>query len=199
MPLAIELAAGRLSSLGLSDVTGRLDRALDVLGAGPRAGERHGSLRAAITWSYELLPEDERRLFRALAVFPDGFDLRTAEDVAREVAPGTDPTTAVGHLVDASMLIARFGKVLRYRMLETLRSFALDRQADAGELEEATSRFVAWAVRLVRRIDADVITEDEAMASDRLLAEVGNLRAAWAAARARDDLDAAAAIVVSLW
>ena len=52
--------------------------------------QRHGTLRAAIEWSYDLLPEDEQRLFRALAVFPDGFDLSAAETVARDVAPAVD-------------------------------------------------------------------------------------------------------------
>ena len=87
MPLAIELAAGRLASLSLADLAARLDRALDLLSGAPESGDdRQSTLRAAIGWSYELLPSDQQRLFRNLAIFPDGFDLATAEGVASEVA-----------------------------------------------------------------------------------------------------------------
>ena len=172
MPLAIELAAGRLSSLSLADLDRRLDRALDVLSAGAHVDQHHGTLRAAIEWSYNLLPDDEQRLFRVLAVFPDGFDLATAEDIAREVTPAADPTTAVAHLVDASMLVATFADVPRYRMLDTLRAYGLDRLAATNELDSATERLLRWAVRLVGWIEEAVITEDEPCRS-RLLARRG--------------------------
>jgi predicted ATPase len=198
MPLAIELAAGRLSSLSLADLDRRLDRALDVLAAGAQVDQHHGTLRAAIGWSYDLLPDDEQRLFRALAVFPDGFDLATAEDVASEVAPAVDPTTAVAHLVDASMLVATFTDGARYRMLDTLRAYGLDRLAATNELDLATERLLRWAVALVGWIEAAVVTEDEPSAAACLVAEVGNLRAVWHTARSTGNLDVAAALVVSL-
>ena len=199
MPLAIELAAGRLSSLSLADLDRRLDRALDVLSAGAHVDQHHGTLRAAIEWSYNLLPDDEQRLFRVLAVFPDGFDLATAEDIAREVTPAADPTTAVAHLVDASMLVATFADVPRYRMLDTLRAYGLDRLAATNELDSATERLLRWAVRLVGWIEGAVKTEDEPSAAACLRAEVGNLRAAWHTARSTDNVDVAAALVSSLW
>jgi predicted ATPase/class 3 adenylate cyclase len=199
MPLAIELAAGRLSSLSLADLDRRLDRALDVLAAGGHVDQHHGTLRTAIGWSYNLLPDDEQRLFRALSVFPDGFDLATAEAVASEVAPAVDPTTAVAHLVDASMLVATFTDVARYRMLDTLRAYGLDQLASTNELDLATDRLLRWAVRLVGWIDRAVVTEDEPSAAACLVAEVGNLRAVWHTARSTDNFDVAAALVVSLW
>ncbi len=199
MPLAIELAAGRLSSLSLPDLSRRLDRALDVLAAGAPSGQRHSTFRAAIEWSYDLLPEDEQRLFRALAVFPDGFSLDAAEEIARDVAPATDPTTAVAHLVDASMLVATFGDVARYRMLETLRSYGVDRLAATNELEAATDRMTKWAVRLVGWIETAIVTDEEPAAAACLFAEFGNLRAVWSTARASGDLDVAATLVVSLF
>ena len=199
MPLAIELAAGRLSSLSLADLERRLDRSLDVLSAGAHVDQHHGTLRAAIEWSYNLLPDDEQRLFRVLAVFPDGFDLATAEDIAREVTPAADPTTAVAHLVDASMLVATFADVPRYRMLDTLRAYGLDRLAATNERDSATERLLRWAVRLVGWIEEAVTTEDEPSAAARLRAEVGNLRAAWHTARSTDNVDVAAALVSSLW
>ena len=91
MPLAIELAAGRLSSLSLADLDRRLDRAWTSCPRAPMSSTHHGTLRAAIEWSYNLLPDDEQRLFRILAVFPDGFDLAIAEDIAREVTPAARP------------------------------------------------------------------------------------------------------------
>jgi predicted ATPase/class 3 adenylate cyclase len=199
MPLAIELAAGRLSSLSLADLVRRLDRALDVLSAGADVDQHHGTLRAAIEWSYNLLPDDEQRLFRVLAVFPDGFDLITAEDIAREVTPAVDPTTAVARLVDASMLAVTFAEVPRYRMLDTLRAYGLDRLAATDELDSATERLLRWAVRLVGRIERAVMTEDEPWAATCLRAEVGNLRAVWHTARSTDNVDVAAALVSSLW
>jgi predicted ATPase/class 3 adenylate cyclase len=199
MPLAIELAAGRLSSLSLADLDRRLDRALDVLSAGAYVDQHHGTLRAAIEWSYNLLPDDEQRLFRVLAVFPDGFDLATAEDIAREVTPAVDPTAAVTRLVDASMLVATFADVPRYRMLDTLRAYGLDRLAAADELASATERLLRWAVRLVGWIETAVMTEDEPSAAACLRAEVGNLRAVWHTARSTDNIDVAAALVSSLW
>ena len=199
MPLAIELAAGRLASLSLADLAARLDRALDLLGGGTETGdERHSTLRAAIQWSYELLPVEQQRLFRNLAIFPDGFDLATAEAVAAEVAPSADPTSAVAHLVDASMLEATLGDVPRYRMLDTLRSFGLDRLAAHQEDESAMARFLEWAASFARWVDDTITTADEPLANRRLLAELGNLRAAWHYARATDDLDLMAELVISL-
>ena len=199
MPLAIELAAGRLASLSLADLAARLDRALDVLGGGTETGdERHSTLRAAIEWSYELLPVEQQRVLRNLAIFPDGFDLATAEAVAAEVAPSVDPTSAVAHLVDASMLEATLGDVPRYWMLDTLRSFGLDRLAAHQEHESAMARFLEWAASFVRWVDDTIVTADEPLANRRLLAELGNLRAAWHHARSADDLDLMAELVTSL-
>jgi predicted ATPase/class 3 adenylate cyclase len=199
MPLAIELAAGRLSSLSLADLDRRLDRALDVLSAGAHVDQHHGTLRAAIEWSYNLLPDDEQRLFRVLAVFPDGFDLATAEDIAREVSPAVDPTTAVARLVDASMLVATFADVPRYRMLDTLRAYGLDRLAATNELDVATDCLLRWAVRLTGWIETAVRTENEPAAAASLRAEIGNLRAVWHTARSTGNVDVATALASSLW
>ena len=107
MPLAIELAAGRLSTLSLRDLHDRLDRALDLLGSGrARGDDRHRTLRATVEWSYQLLSEDEQRLFRHLAVFPDGVDLATAEHVAADLGLAGDPSSVLARLVDASMVEA---------------------------------------------------------------------------------------------
>jgi predicted ATPase len=199
MPLAIELAAGRLSSIGLADLARRLDRALDVLAGSPTAGERHATLRAAIEWSYDLLAPNEQRVFRSLAVFPDGFDLDTAELVAHDVAPTLEATTVIAHLVDASMLVVSFGERPRYRMLETLRTFGLDRLAAADDHDEAVERMVAWALRLAATIEAASFTDDEPAVATTVRAERANLRHPWTIARSRDQLDVLIRLVTSLW
>jgi predicted ATPase len=198
LPLAIELAAGRLSSLGLTDLGRRLDRALDVLQGVTVDDERHGTLRAAIAWSYDLLSEPEQRLFRHLAVFPDGVELDTAEEIGRRVAPTLDATAAVAHLADASMLIVSFGDRHRYRMLDMLRSFGLDCLVAAGEHDDAVAWLLEWALDVARTIDAGLFTEAEPAAAATLVAEFANIRAAWTTARATGRIDEAAALVVLL-
>jgi predicted ATPase len=199
VPLAIELAASRLSSLGVEALHDRLDRALDLLESGRSSAEaRHQTLRATLAWSYDLLPTDRQRLLRHLAVFPDGVDLLTGERLAAEVVVEGDPAAALGHLVDASMLGADLDGEPRYRMLETLRAFGLEQLEANGELEAAELRFLDWAEELCEWVDTTLRTPDEPHADARLRRELANLRAAWALALQRDALDTAIAIVVAL-
>ncbi|MGE3287349.1 MAG: hypothetical protein AB7J32_14760 [Pseudonocardia sp.] len=196
MPPAIELAAGRLSTFSLTDLHGRLDSALDLLG-GVRSEDRHRTLRATVEWSYQLLSAEEQRLFRHLAVFPDGVDLATAERVGADLGLSGDPGSLLARLVDASMVEADLDGPARYRMLETLRAFGVDRLAAAGEQDAAELRLVRWAVEVTGWIGATLLTEDEAGAS--LRRELPNLRAAWRTARTRGLLDEAVAIVTTLF
>jgi predicted ATPase/DNA-binding SARP family transcriptional activator len=201
MPLAIELAAGRLSTYSVTDLLDRLDRSLDLLAAGhPGNDDRHRTLRATIAWSYDLLTLDERRLFRHLAVFVDGVGLDTAEGIAAALAPGTDPGIVLSRLVDASMLQADFDAGgTRYRMLETLRVFGLDRLAATGELDRAVTGMIRWAVDLVAWIEGTLATAREPEADAVLRREFPNLRAVWPSVRGGGSLDAAATIVVGLF
>lgn len=199
MPLAIELAASRLSSLGLGDLGTRLDRALDLLVGEPSRGDgRHRTLRAAVEWSYDLLLADEQRLFRSLSIFPGGFGLATAEEVAREVGCELDPASALAHLVDASMVVASLDHPPRYRMLDTLRSFGVDRLVAECEHAAAVARLLRWAAGFARWVEVTMLTEEEPLADAALRAELANLRAAWRTARASGDLDTAAALVTGL-
>ncbi|MFR9805352.1 BTAD domain-containing putative transcriptional regulator [Pseudonocardia sp. RS010] len=199
LPLAIELAAGRLSSLSLADLHARLDRSLDLLGGARTGDARHRTLRATLEWSYQLLTEDERRLFRHLAVFADGADLDTAEQLAVDLGLGGDPGGLLARLVDASLLEVDFAAGTRYRMLGTLRVFASDRLAAAGEAEAAAGLLVRWAVGLTERIRVGLDGEGEAEADATLRREIANLREAWRLARRRADLDAATAMVAALY
>ena len=132
MPLAIELAAARAETLGVAQLVERLDNRFGLLVGGDRwAAARQRSLMAAVEWSYLLLSEEERRVFRLMSVFPAPFTLDAAEAVA-----GTGAGPTVLHLVDCSMVAPpRTGTDgrARYAMLETLRAYAADRLAEAGE------------------------------------------------------------------
>lgn len=204
MPLAIELAAGRLSTFSLIDLRDRLDRSLDLLGGGrPTVDARHRTLRATVEWSYELLSEDERRLFRYLSVFVDGVDLDTAERVAAGLCPADDPGGVLARLVDASMIEVDFGDGPdgrpRYRMLETLRAFGIDRLTATGEDDDAAAGLLRWALDLTRWFADTVTTAREPEADTVLRRELANLRAAWRCARGRGALDEATALVVGLY
>ena len=125
LPLAIELAAARVRALPVAQIATRLQDRFSLLTTGPRdADERHRTLRAAVKWSYDLLFEHEKAAFQQLAIFPDTFDLPAAEALCAtaDIAAG-DAADVVEHLIDKSLLIERDG---RYRMLATLREFALE-------------------------------------------------------------------------
>jgi predicted ATPase/DNA-binding SARP family transcriptional activator len=200
LPLALELAAGRVGTLSLGDLAARLDRALDLLEAGrPAADARHRTLRDTIEWSYRALPEGDQALLRALAVFPGGVDLATAERLGERLGVDGDPAAAVARLVDMSMLTAAGeGGTSRYRALETVRAYLLEQLAAAGRRDEADAELVAWAVDLAADVAQRITGPDEAAADARLRSELANLQAAWAAAGRRGDLDARARVVVDL-
>ena len=136
MPLAIELAAARAEALSVAQLADRLDDRFGLLAAGDRlAPDRHRSLAATVEWSYQLLDEHERRVFRQVSVFPGPFTLEAAEAVA---GPGAGPV--VLRLVDCSLLVPpRPGPDgrSRYVMLETLRAYGAGLLAAAGEHDEA--------------------------------------------------------------
>jgi predicted ATPase/DNA-binding SARP family transcriptional activator len=200
MPLAIELAAGRLTTFSVDDLRVRLNRSLDLLGGPrPRGDDRHRTLRATVDWSYQLLARDEQRLFRHLAQFADGVDLDTAEQLARELGPDRDPGEQLARLVDSSMIEAVFEAGTRYRMLETLRAYGLDRLRAAGELASADRRFLRWAVELTRWIEAGLDSAEEPAADAVLRREIGNLRAAWRLARRAGPVDDAVDLACALW
>jgi predicted ATPase/DNA-binding CsgD family transcriptional regulator len=157
LPLAIELAAARVEALSVADLLSRLDDSLQLLAGGRRlAADRHRSLAAAAGWSYELLTEQERQVFRRLAVFPGPFTLEAAEAVA-----AADATPAVLHLVDCSLLTPpRAGPDgrARYSMLETLRAYGAERLAAAGEEPDAAAALARFALDAAERAAAGLET-----------------------------------------
>ena len=136
LPLAIELAAARTKALPVPEIAARLHDRFKLLTDSKRPGDgRQRGLRAAIDWSYDLLFEDEQRAFRRLAVFAGGVTTAAAEAVC-----GDDALDIVTRLVDKSLLVAETsGQTARFRMLESLRVYGLDRLAAAGELDDGVS------------------------------------------------------------
>ncbi|HXZ70930.1 MAG TPA: LuxR C-terminal-related transcriptional regulator [Streptosporangiaceae bacterium] len=153
IPLAIELAAARVEALGLAQLVDRLDDRFRLLVAGDRlAAPRHRSLEAAVDWSYELLSEQEQRVFRWLSVFPAPFTLEGAEAVAGD---GAGPV--VLRLVDCSLLAPpRTGpdSRARYLMMDTLRAYGAGRLADAGEGPAAAAALARYALQVAERCAA---------------------------------------------
>ena len=182
MPLAIELAAARVEALGVAQLLDRLDDRFGLLVSGDRlAAGRQRSLAATAEWSYQLLDEQERRVFRAVSVFPGPFTLAAAEAVAGD---GAGPV--VLRLVDCSLLVPpRAGPDgrSRYVMLETLRAYGAGQLAGAGEQEAAATVLAGYALRVAEQAAAGLQTSSgEAAAARRLDADEATVRQvlAWA-------------------
>jgi predicted ATPase/DNA-binding CsgD family transcriptional regulator len=168
MPLAIELAAARAEALGMAGLADRIDDALRLLSSkDPLAAARHRSLAAVSDWSYQLLTEPERQVFRRLAVFPGPFTLEGAEAVA-----GPDAAPIVLRLVECSLLAPPRPGVdqrSRYSMLQILRSYALDRVREAGEEPAAAAAVAGFAWSVAREAAAGSETSDRELSALRWL------------------------------
>jgi predicted ATPase/class 3 adenylate cyclase/DNA-binding CsgD family transcriptional regulator len=204
MPLAIELAAARVRALSLNDILdGLQDRFRLLTGGGRTAVHRHQTLRASEDWSHELLSESERILFRRLAVFLGGFDLKAAEAVGATGALDRDQVLEhLTMLVDKSLAMAEsHGPRMRYRLLETVRAYALEKLGESGEENAVRARHRDHYASLAAELDSPARAGHE-----RLLGlaevEIDNLRAAFAFSRDNADHDRAlqlASSLQSLW
>src|ERR1700719_3799018 len=134
--LAIELAAARAAALGVRGVAAHLDDRFHLLIGGRRTAlPRHQTLRSTLDWSYDLLPERERVVFRRVSIFADGFGLKAATAVA--VSAASDVIDGVANLVAKSLVMADVpGATARYRLLESARAYAREKLAESGELEQ---------------------------------------------------------------
>ena len=140
IPLAIELAAARLASMSLQDLSRRLDQRFRLLTGGSRSAlPRQQTLGAMVAWSYDLLTEPERRILRRLSVFANGFDLDAAETVcAGGEVDSFDIPGMVGSLVNKNLVLAeRSSQALRYRLLETIRQYAAEQLLQSDGEEQA--------------------------------------------------------------
>ncbi len=197
LPLAIELAAARTRALAPSDIAARLKDRFELLPAGPRTSpQRQATLKASFDWSYELLSDAERALLRQCSVFAGGFDLEAATAVCSPV--GADVLAA---LVDRSLLVVQDVSQgsRRYRMLETIREFAAQRLAEAGEDDLIHTRHRNHFLAVAEAAEPELLGPDEDRWRARLTAEQDNLRAALAWSRDHGDSEALARMVAALW
>jgi non-specific serine/threonine protein kinase len=178
LPLAIELAAARVTVFPPASLLSRLDKRLPLLTGGAHdAPARLQTMRSAIAWSHDLLGPDDQWLFRRLAVFSGGFTLSAAEAVA--AVPVLDGVTA---LVDQSLLrrTEDEGDEPRFWMLETIREFGLERLAEAGEDAAVRDRHASFFLAMAERAESEMTGPRTAWWLDSLEADLGNLRSALA-------------------
>jgi predicted ATPase/DNA-binding winged helix-turn-helix (wHTH) protein len=189
IPLAIDLAAARVAVLGLQQVAAGLNDRLGMLIGGRRTAlPRHQTLRATLDWSYELLPESEQGLLRHLAVFPAGFTLEAATTVMSDTGtPAVEE--GVANLVAKSLVtLDRSVPVDRWRLLETIRAYALEKLAESGEAERAARRHAAFYRDLVASAAPGSALEPTTEGLAHCVRELDNVRAAldWAFSRLGD-------------
>ena len=145
IPLAIELAASRVSTLGLEALRGRLKGAISITGSRDLPA-RHQTMTATIAWSYDLLTEAEAQLFRRLSTFTGSFTLEIAEFLGSDdSSPVETIANALSSVVQKSLInVDHVGTSTRYQFLDSIRTFALERLTDAGELNNAMRRLMEW-------------------------------------------------------
>ena len=185
IPLALELAAARLGSLSVAEISSRLDQRFRLLTGGSRTAlPRHQTLRALIDWSYDLLNPEEQMVLGRLSVFAGGWTLEAAEAVASAGDSGQwQVLDRLAALVDKSLVQAdEIRGSTRYRLLETVRHYAAERLAlrAGSELDETRAAHRDHYLGLVEAADMHLRGPDEAVWLDRLEVEFDNIRAALA-------------------
>lgn len=219
MPLAIELAAARVSTLSVNQIAARLAErdAFRLLTRGSHdSPPRQQTLRATMDWSYALLAEPERVLFRRLAVFAGSFALDAAESVAGddrqaalEIAPGnpysrlapSDVLDLLSSLVDKSLVTLLDWQTeaqARYRLLEPVRQYAQEKLLEAGEVEALRAQHLGFFLRLAEQAGPKLEGAEMAAWLDRLEAELDNVRAAIDWAQQHGEVQAALQIMAML-
>jgi predicted ATPase/transcriptional regulator with XRE-family HTH domain/Tfp pilus assembly protein PilF len=203
LPLAIELAAVRVTLLSPEALLARLEQRLSVLVGGARdLPERQWTLRAAIGWSYDLLHADEQALFRRLAVFAGGASLNAVETVCHTTGElEGDALEWLAGLVDKSLLRREEGPggEPRVGMLETIREYGREQLAASGELEATERAHAAYYMALAERAEPELMGPRQATWLARLEREHDNLRVALGWARAHGEGEIGLRLAGALW
>lgn len=176
LPLALELAAARIKVLSPQAILSRLSNRLAVLvGGGHGLAAHQRTLRDSIDWSYELLDENEKKLFARLAIFVGGWTLTAAEAVG-----GADALDGLASLLDKSLLQSELMKDAepRFTMLETIREYAHERLISQGELVEIGRRHASYFQKLTEQAAPELLTGRQIFWLNQLEIEHDNLRAA---------------------
>ncbi len=181
MPLAIELAAARARSMSVSSIADRIDDRFRLLTGGSRTAlPRQQTLAAAIDWSYDLLDEAEQVFFQRLAAFRGGFTLEAAERVcAGGQVDEYDMVDYLSSLVDKSMVVWE-GSGDRYRLLETLRQYAMDKLKESGEADIVRRAHAEHFLEVAEKAAPHLRGRDQVEWMERLEADHENFRAALA-------------------
>jgi predicted ATPase/DNA-binding SARP family transcriptional activator/DNA-binding CsgD family transcriptional regulator len=204
IPLAIELAAGRMGVLSAEQLASRLEDFLKLLTGGPTADPRHRTLRATLEWSHELLSEPERTLFRRLSVFAGGWTLEAAEEVCSgEGIDEGDVLDILSKLVDKSLVVAEVSPgvegELRYRMLEPIRQYCQEHLEESGEADATRDRHAASFLALAEKAGPELRGPRQIPWLKRLDTEKDNVRAAMAWLLGQGESETAARIGWALW
>jgi hypothetical protein len=177
IPLAIELAAGRVSAMSPEEIAVGLGDRFRLLTGGRRTSvPRQQTLHALIDWSWDLLSDPDRQLLRRLSVFAGGWTAPAAAQVTTDGAPSLmDTIDGLTRLVDRSLVIADRGAVTRYRMLETIRQYARERLISSGEAPATSDRHLAYYAALAAQASPELRGPSMVDWLDRLDAEIENL------------------------
>ena len=203
--LALELAAGRLATIGLADLASSLDDCFHVLTQGRRTAlPRHQTLRATLDWSYQLLSQAEQAVFRRLGVFSGAFPLSAARAVAScQQLPGKVVEEAIASLVAKSLLTAEVDAgTIRFRLLDTTRAYSREKMTESGEKDRLQRHHAHYCRDLFRQAEAEWETRPTGEWMAAYVPHLGDLRAAldWAADGADPSLVVALTVAaVPLW
>ncbi len=180
IPLAIELAASRVKVLSPDQIAARLDDRFRLLTGGSRTAlPRQQTLRAMIDWSYSLLSEEEKKLFRRLAVFVGGWTLEAAEEVCSDEGDQADILDLLTRLVDKSLVVTEeTNGAIRYHRLETIRQYSREKFIESDEVETVRDRHLDYFVQFAELVDLKLKSRDQLLWQRRMSAEQDNLRAA---------------------
>jgi predicted ATPase/DNA-binding NarL/FixJ family response regulator len=180
LPLAIELAAGRLRSLSPQQILSKLGDRYALLRGGERGRpDRQQTLRASIEWSYQLCTPPEQRLWAQLCVFTRSFELDAVEGVCTGDIASDEIVELLSGLVDKSIVVRyQRGTASQYRLLEAVREFGWERLTEAGDALELKMRHLQWFAALVHTAKAEWISKRQLHWLARLAAEGANIRSA---------------------
>ncbi|MCB9384756.1 MAG: tetratricopeptide repeat protein [Bryobacterales bacterium] len=203
LPLAIELAAARLRLFSPKALRERLERRLDLLSGGARDfPERHRALRQAIAWSYDLLEEEARALFRRLSAFDGGATIEAAQAVCgNDLDCEARAYESLGILTDHCLLRCEDGRDYepRFSMLESIRAFGLEKLAEMGEETAVRQAHAHYFLELAERLEPTLTGPRQAESFDQLDAEHENFRAAMQWTRQSGDVESGVRLGGALW
>jgi predicted ATPase/DNA-binding SARP family transcriptional activator/DNA-binding CsgD family transcriptional regulator len=204
IPLAIELAAGRMGVLSAEQLASRLEDSVKLLTGGRTADPRHRTLRATLEWSHELLSGPERTLFRRLSVFAGGWTLEAAEEVCSgEGIEQDDVLDILSKLVDKSLVVAEASPgvegELRYRMLEPIRQYGQERLEESREADDTRDRHAASFLALAEKAGPELRGPRQVPWLKRLDTERDNVRGAMTWLVGQGESQTVARIGWALW